>query len=114
MAYAGNKSEKGETQYQVAPPVATPGSTLPGPLRHQMESRLGANFSDVRVHEGHQATLVGAQAYTSGNNIHFAPGHYDPASPGGQELIGHELAHVVQQRSGRVAPAAEGLVAVQR
>src|SRR5262249_3797122 len=29
-------------------------------------------------------------------------GRYDPVSPAGQELIGHELAHVVQQSQGRV------------
>ncbi len=39
----------------------------------------------------------------SGQDLHFAPGKYSPASSHGQELIGHELAHVVQQRAGRVA-----------
>ncbi|MBN2817614.1 MAG: DUF4157 domain-containing protein, partial [Bacteroidales bacterium] len=37
-----------------------------------------------------------------------APGQYNPGSQKGQELIGHELTHVVQQREGRVAPTKQG------
>jgi len=103
------KSEKSEKRVQVEPPVTTSGSALPGPIRHHMETAFGADFSDVRVHEGHQATMLGAQAYTSGNNIHFAPGQYNPNSTGGRELLGHELTHVVQQKQGRVG-LARGLV----
>ncbi len=50
---------------------------------------------------------MGAQAFTQGENIHFAPGQYAPHSNTGMELIGHELAHVVQQREGRVAATAQ-------
>ena len=42
-----------------------------------------------------------------GNNVHFAPGQYSPESGSGQKLLGHELAHVVQQRQGRVRPDSE-------
>jgi len=56
----------------------------------------------VRVHEGGEASAMGARAYTQGSDLHFAPGAYEPASARGQELIGHELAHVVQQSEGRV------------
>ena len=101
------KSEKGE-RIQVAPPVETTGSALPDPLRHRMESAFGADFSAVRVHEGHQATMLGADAYTSGTEVHFALGKYDPHGSAGQELIVHELWHVVQQKQGRVV--AKGLV----
>jgi len=54
---------------------------------------------------------LGAQAYTQGTDIHFAPGQYQPSSQGGQELLGHELAHVVQQADGRVKATTQ---AVQR
>ncbi|MCG8418012.1 MAG: DUF4157 domain-containing protein [Proteobacteria bacterium] len=67
-----------------------------------MEGALGMDFSAVRVHEGEQATAIGALAYTQGTNIHFAPGHYQPSTRSGQELLGHELTHVVQQSQGRV------------
>src|SRR5690606_18829754 len=65
------------------------------------------DFSSVRVHEGPEAPAIGAQAYTQGTSIHFAPGRYDPGSQSGQELIGHELAHVVQQSQGRVTTQAK-------
>jgi len=90
-----------------APASSGSGSTLPDGLQAQMESSMGADFSSVRVHEGPRASSIGALAYTQGTDIHFAPGQYDPASQGGQELIGHELAHVVQQTQGRVAPTAQ-------
>lgn len=109
LTYDKDKEEKPEKNVQVAPPVMTMGISLPEPTRHEMETKYCTDFSDVRVHQGPQATMVGAQAYTTGNNIHFAPGQYNPHSPAGQELLGHELAHVVQQRSGRVN-LAKGLV----
>jgi outer membrane protein OmpA-like peptidoglycan-associated protein len=45
---------------------------------------------------------LGAAALTQGDTIHFAPGRFAPGSAAGRALIGHELAHIEQQRSGRV------------
>ena len=57
---------------------------------------------------------TGALAFTSGEQLHFAPGLYDPASREGVALLGHELTHVVQQREGRVAnPYGHGVAIVQ-
>ena len=67
-----------------------------------MEAALGANFSDVRVHVGSEASAIGAIAFTWGSNVHLAPGQYNPHTPQGQALLGHELVHVVQQRAGRI------------
>ena len=78
------------------------GQPLPKGVQRKMEKSFGSSFSDVRVHEGNQAKSVGALAYTQGSHIHFAPGRYQPDSPSGQALLGHELTHVVQQRAGRV------------
>lgn len=72
-----------------------------------MERAFNTNFSDVRIHEGNQAPSIGALAYTQGNQIHFAPGKFNPHSSSGQVLLGHELAHVVQQRQGRVKPTSQ-------
>ncbi|QHT70508.1 DUF4157 domain-containing protein [Rhodocytophaga rosea] len=72
-----------------------------------MGGAFGADFSDVNIHQGEQATQVGALAFAQGNDIHFAPGQYDPQSQRGQELLGHELTHVVQQRQGRVQPTTQ-------
>jgi len=81
---------------------------LPAPVQTQMEGALGADFSNVNIHTNSQsATDVGALAYTQGNDVHFAPGQYNPESSTGQELIGHELTHVVQQREGRVQPTTQ-------
>ena len=76
---------------------APAGRPLPPSLQHQFEIEMGRDFSNVRVHENHGPTLVGAQAYTRGSDIHFAPGQYQPHDPAGSKLLAHELAHVVQQ-----------------
>ena len=73
-----------------------------------MEQSLGADFSEVSVHQNSpKATSIGAYAYTQGNDVHFAPGQFNPETSKGQELLGHELAHVVQQREGRVQPTTQ-------
>ena len=87
-------------------PVSAPsggGRALPDDLQAKMGRSFGSDFSSVQVHEGDHATAMGALAYTQGTDIHFAPGQYQPTSQSGQQLIGHELAHVVQQSQGRVA-----------
>jgi hypothetical protein len=80
---------------------------MPEDLQAKMEQSFGADFSNVRIHVGSQASQVGALAYTQGSDIHFAPGQYKPDSRDGQQLLGHELSHVIQQREGRVAPTAQ-------
>ena len=88
------------------------GSSLETGARTAMESAFGADFSAVRVHQDGRAETIGARAYTRGEDLHFAAGHYDPGSQSGRELIGHELAHVIQQRQGRVAlpQSADGVI----
>lgn len=78
---------------------------LPLEVQAKMETALGADFSDVAIHPNSaNATRAGALAYAQGTDIHFAPGQYDPYSRKGQQMIGHELAHVMQQKAGRVVP----------
>lgn len=91
-----------------------PGQPLPAVVQRKMESLFGTSFADVRVHVGLQARQIGAQAFTLGTDLYFAPGQYDPASAHGQRLLGHELTHVVQQRAGRVRnPFGSGVAVVQ-
>jgi hypothetical protein len=78
------------------------GSVLAPQVRARMEDFFRTSFADVRVHVGRDAPAIGALAFTIGSHIHFAPGLYDPSSRGGQQLLAHELTHVVQQRTGRV------------
>jgi hypothetical protein len=75
---------------------------LPDAVRGKMEAALRSDFSNVRVHVGPQAQRIGAIAFTVGSDIYFAPGRYQPDTIQGQQLLGHELAHVVQQRANRV------------
>ncbi len=70
---------------------------------------LVADLSAVRVRQAPVADSMGALAFAQGSEIHFAPGAFDPNNAQGMEQVGHELAHVVQQRAGRVAGAGGGV-----
>ena len=82
------------------------GQALDEGVQKQMESSIGQDLSNVRVHTSPEAdTLnrqVGAKAFTTGSDIFFRQGQYDPQSSSGQELLAHEMTHVVQQSSGMV------------
>ncbi|EIV92970.1 DUF4157 domain-containing protein [Frankia sp. QA3] len=84
------------------------GAPLPEPVRAEMEGHLGVDLSPVRVHtDAAAATLnraVQAEAFTTGTDVFFAPGRYDPASAAGRGLLAHELTHVVQQSTGAGGP----------
>ncbi|MFE7621236.1 DUF4157 domain-containing protein [Streptomyces sp. NPDC057496] len=82
------------------------GRPLDTDTRADMEQRMGADFSDVRVHTdsaAHESAKgVGAHAYTVGNNVVFQRDAYDPSSSQGRTTLAHELTHVIQQRNGPV------------
>ena len=84
------------------------GAALPDELRSYFEPRFGHDFSRVRVHTdacaARSAQALGAQAYTLGNNMVLGAGQYAPHTDAGKHLLAHELAHVVQQDNGSVAP----------
>lgn len=77
------------------------GSPMENGTRSFMEDRFGQDFSNVRVHTNEHAAdsakAIDAKAYTSGSDIVFDKGQYNPGSQSGQTLLAHELAHVVQQ-----------------
>jgi hypothetical protein len=76
------------------------GHPLAAPVREEMEDRLGADFSEVRVHTGGaagaSAAAVGARAYTVGSHVVLGAGTAD------KHTLAHELTHVIQQRQGPV------------
>lgn len=81
---------------------------MPAAVQSKMESAFNTDFSDVNIHANSAAApKVGALAYTQGTDVHFAPGQFKPDTTKGQELLGHELTHVVQQRQGIVKPTTQ-------
>ncbi|MGE0059396.1 MAG: DUF4157 domain-containing protein [Dehalococcoidia bacterium] len=86
------------------------GASLDNATRADLEPALGSDFGDVRVHTDGEADAlnraVSAEAFTTGKDIFFRSGNYNPGSADGRKLLAHELTHVVQQRS---APAQSDL-----
>ena len=82
--------------------VTTGGRPLEPSVRDSMESRFQRDFASVRVHTDGRAAgsaeRLNARAYTTGPNIVFGAGQYNPHTPEGAHLLGHELTHVVQQQ----------------
>lgn len=93
---------------RVARAVDRPGRPLDAATRDFMEPRFGHDFASVRVHTddvaAESARAVGARAYTVGDSIVVGERPFSPHEPRGRELLGHELAHAVQQRCEGGAP----------
>ncbi|HUG24228.1 DUF4157 domain-containing protein [Piscinibacter sp.] len=94
-----------------APPVAavqphlsqglrSPAMPLDAPTRRFMQTQLGRDFADVRLHTGPDAArsagALRARAYTVGRDIVFGAGAYRPHELAGRHLLAHELAHTMQ------------------
>ncbi len=77
------------------------GMSLPAEVHQDLGEKIGADFSNVKIHAGSEAAQLsnqlGARAFTTGNNIYFNSGEYNPGTPSGKRLLAHELTHVVQQ-----------------
>jgi hypothetical protein len=77
------------------------GEPLPEQTRAQMETTLGTDLGGVRIHADSTSDALsrslGAEAFTTGTDVFFRQGAYQPGGQAGQELLAHELTHVVQQ-----------------
>jgi len=75
-------------------------------VRQPMENAFNADFSSVKIHTDSQADSLNrslsARAFTTGQDIFFRSGEYNPGSTAGQELLAHELTHTVQQGAASV------------
>ncbi|THA30929.1 DUF4157 domain-containing protein [Streptomyces sp. A1547] len=103
----GHRAEAAVVQRSTAHDVLRgPGRPLDDTTRSEMESRLGADFSDVRLHTDssakRSAAELGARAYTSGSHVIIGEGGSD------KHTLAHELTHVIQQRQGAVAGTDNG------
>jgi hypothetical protein len=81
--------------------ISSSGRPLDRETRRYMESRIGFDFSKVRIHTDSRAAAsaksLNARAYTVGHNVVFGPGRFAPNTTEGRRLLAHELTHVVQQ-----------------
>ena len=81
------------------------GQPLEASARAPLERHFQTDLDQIRIHTGQEAAesaaSLDALAYTRGRDIYFAPGMYAPSSSSGQRLLAHEVAHVVQQSSGK-------------
>lgn len=101
-------ARKGEGEAEITPETEQAidrsrggGRPLDGGVRRQMEGAFGADFGGVRVHTGAEPDALNrqlsARAFTTGQDVFFRHGQYDPGTSSGRELLAHELTHVVQQ-----------------
>jgi hypothetical protein len=80
------------------------GLPLPTGIAGHFSALFGVDFADVRVHTDGPAAQASnalrAEAFATGRDVYFAQGRYDPSSPRGMALLGHELTHVAQGSGG--------------
>ncbi|MEF3312961.1 DUF4157 domain-containing protein [Paenibacillus sp. GYB004] len=111
-ASSGEGFDAGESLEQEIEQKRGGGSPMDMQVQAKMESAFGSGFSDVNIHTDtsadRMAESIGATAFTTGSDIFFRQGQYNPDSRQGQELLGHELTHVVQQRGGAVPTEQQG------
>jgi hypothetical protein len=94
------------------------GRELDPSLREAVTDALGADPGPLRVHTDAEADelsrTLGAKAFTSGRDVFFGGGTFDPSTPEGFSLLVHESTHVLQQAAGPVAgtPTADGALAI--
>ena len=88
---------------RAAPSAAQKGRSfdLSAAMKAKMENAFG-DLSAVKFYESAAVGEAGAEAIAQGSEIAFAPGKADFSTKAGQERLGHELSHVMSQRSGQV------------
>ncbi len=94
------------------------GQPLDAGLQQSMGQAMEADFSQVKIHADAQANQLNqsiqAKAFTIGQDVFFHQGEYQPKSRAGQELIAHELTHVVQQSGHHTDGMSAGSEMIQR
>src|SRR5579859_2069979 len=75
------------------------GATLDPSVQRRLEAGLGTGLAGLRVHADdeadHLAQSVDATAFTTGADIYFRSGTYNPSTSDGLQLLAHEAAHAV-------------------
>ncbi|UBV45355.1 DUF4157 domain-containing protein (plasmid) [Deinococcus taeanensis] len=82
------------------------GNPLPAAVQRHLEQGLNHDLSRVRIHDDAEADKlakgVNAVAFTTGTDIYFRSGKFNPNTKSGLELLAHEVTHTVQQAQGKV------------
>jgi len=85
------------------PRLPASASGAPLPARAAFEDRFGSDLSAVRLHHDaaaqQRSAMLGARAFTQGDDIFFGAGEYAPGSARGRHLLAHEVAHTLQPRA---------------
>lgn len=101
--------QEGNHLYSRIQAARSSGRPLDRQTQRQLERGLGTDLSGVRVHSDSEADRlsrsINAAAFTTGADIFFRSGMYNPGSSQGLHLLAHEATHVVQQAIGPVAGA---------
>ena len=83
------------------------GQSLEPSAREILEPKFGHNFENIRIHSDTEADRLSqnfqAQAFTTGSDIFFRQGAYNPHSRDGLHWLAHELTHTIQQSVGPVS-----------
>ncbi len=95
-----NDREEREADLWASHVVHSNAQSMDTATRGSMERHFNHDFSQVRLHHDEPAHSfargMDAYAVTRGSDIYFAADGYAPGTPFGRSVLGHELAHVVQ------------------
>ena len=73
---------------------------LPDLIKTAMEALFGINLNNINIYTNPLIAKAGARAFAYGDGIYFAPVEYQLESSDGWRVLGHEIAHIRQQKSG--------------
>ena len=100
LATGGSQDLNSEKQNKILA-LRGGGKPLSSDSQEFFSSRMGHDFSRVRVHTGSKAndaaSAINARAFTLGNDIVFKSGEFSPNTNRGKHLLAHELTHTIQQ-----------------
>ena len=105
--YGENKNQVNSEIEQKIKTTKSLGKPLEKGIKSEMESKFGADFSDVKIHTGSYSSELNKKlksyAFTYGNHIYFGEGKYSPETVSGKKLLAHELTHVIQQNKNKIS-----------
>lgn len=84
-------------------PLSLP-QPIPQPLKHNMETTLNADLSNIKLREGHEAAQLNTSAFRREDDIFIAPGELQPNTDIGEQLVYHEIGHIWEAQLSPIRP----------